>query len=104
MRSLDTIAHMTTVLALIVSMDLRYHFGDPHNKDYNILGSIWGYLILGNYHLCRECSAKLPLSWQGSVEEDLRTPCSVQDFLQFRAFRGLRVQVLRVWGCGLMDM
>ena len=25
--------------------------GGPHNKDYSILGSILGPLILGNYHL-----------------------------------------------------
>ena len=32
-----------------------YHFGDPHNKDYSILGSILGSPIWGNYHisLCR---------------------------------------------------
>ena len=24
-----------------------YHFGDPHNKDYNILGSILGHLYFG---------------------------------------------------------
>ena len=26
-------------------------FGGPYNKDYNILGSILGTLILGNYHV-----------------------------------------------------
>ena len=28
----------------------RYHFGGPHNKDNNILGSILGSPISGNYH------------------------------------------------------
>ena len=26
-------------------------FGGPHNRDYSILGSILGSLILGNYHI-----------------------------------------------------
>ena len=27
---------------ILVSENLVYHFGDPHNKDYSILGSILG--------------------------------------------------------------
>ena len=30
-------------------LNLGYHFGGPHNKDYIILRSILGSLILGNY-------------------------------------------------------
>ena len=36
-----------------VSQNLGYHFGDPHNKDYSILGSILGPLFSGIYHMNR---------------------------------------------------
>ena len=32
-----------------VSQNYRYRFGGPHNKDYNILGSILGSPCFGNY-------------------------------------------------------
>ena len=31
---------------------LGYHVGGLNNKDYNILGSILGSPIYGNYHIC----------------------------------------------------
>ena len=34
-----------------VSRGYGYLFGGPPNKDYSILGSILGPLILGNYHI-----------------------------------------------------
>ena len=34
-----------------VSQNYGYLLGGPNNKDYRILGSIWGPLILGNYHI-----------------------------------------------------
>ena len=36
---------------LEVSQNRGTLFGGPYNKDYSILGSILGSLILGNYHL-----------------------------------------------------
>ena len=34
-----------------VSQNQGYPFGGPNDKDYSILGSILGSLILGNYHI-----------------------------------------------------
>ena len=34
-----------------VSQNYGYLFGGPHSKDYSILGSILGSLIMGNFHI-----------------------------------------------------
>ena len=34
-----------------VSQNSGYHFEGPCNKDYSILGSVLGSLILGSYHI-----------------------------------------------------
>ena len=36
---------------ILIDLGVSHLIGRPHNKDYNILGSILGSPILGNYHL-----------------------------------------------------
>ena len=48
-----------------VSQNHGYLFGGPHNKDYSILGSILGPLILGNYHI-ELVTFQLMVGMQGS--------------------------------------
>ena len=43
-----------------VSQNWGYLFGGPHNKDYNLLGSILGSPFLGNYQMTSQTDCSGP--------------------------------------------
>ena len=64
------------------SQNQGYHFGGPRNKEYNILGSILGSPILGNYHMseashlgCQVLRGPWNSSSGAASDSEVQSPC-----------------------------